>query len=291
MRLWIWAAALAMAAGLSVAPALADDWTAVKLRGTVHEFVDGEWQPLERGDVVSDARLIKTSNNARVTFARGEELIELGPSTRIQIMDEGGRRPFTTVRQYLGTVEIEAEVQNVEHFAVATPYLVAIVKGTQFTVTSSTRVSKVRVRRGAVSVVGIESGSETLITAGQSVSTRGSAPLRVSGAGELPEVISTDPNADGQIGTDLGNGGGDDDAGGGTGVGLSVGSGNGVSVGVEVGNSDGDGASVEASVDDGASLEVNVGNNVNVGVEVGGGNGVSVGVSLGGIHIGLGLGG
>jgi hypothetical protein len=280
MRIGIWAAVVAVVTGFTAAPVLADDWTAVKLRGTVMEFVDGQWQSLERGDVVPDARLIKTNNTARVTFARGEETIELGPSTQIQIMDKSGSRPFTTVHQHAGTVEIEAEVQNVQHFAVATPYLVAVVKGTRFVVTSTSRGSSVHVSRGTVSVVGIESATETLISAGQSAATRGSAPLRVSGTGDLPEVISTDPDAAGDVGL-----GGDGSGGGGTGDGVSIGD-EGVSVGIEVGN----GTSVETGVNDGADVEVNVGNDVNVGVDVGG-NGVNVGVSLGGLSIGLGLGG
>jgi hypothetical protein len=288
MRIGIWAAVVAVVTGFTAAPVLADDWTAVKLRGTVMEFVDGQWQPLERGDVVPDARLIKTNNTARVTFARGEELIELGPSTQIQILDEGGERPFTTVRQHVGTVEIEAEVQNVQHFAVATPYLVAVVKGTRFVVTSTSRGSKVSVNRGAVSVVGIESATETLISAGQSAATRGSAPLRVSGAGDLPEVVAVDAEGAEELGVDPGNGNGNGNGGNGLGLGLGDGNGLGVSLGVDNGQSNGNGN--DQGNGDGADVEVNVGNDVNVGVDVGG-NGVNVGVSLGGLSIGLGLGG
>jgi hypothetical protein len=279
---------------LGGAPAFADEWTAVKLRGTVLEFVDGEWQPLERGDVVPDARLIKTTNTARVTFARGEELIELGPSTQVQIMDESGRRPFTTVRQFRGTVAIEAEVQDVQHFAVATPYLVAIVKGTRFVVTSSSSASKVLVSRGAVSVVGLESATETLIGVGQSASTRGTAPLRVSGKGELPEVLAVDPEAAEELGVDLDNGNGNGN-GGGNGNGPSNGDGNGNGVGAGNGrgngNANGQGNGNGNGNGNGVSVGVNVGNSASVGVAVGGGNGVSVGVNLGGVQIGLGLGG
>ena len=50
---------------LGSAPALGGDWVATKLHGKVFEFVDGEWQPLERGDIVPDSRPIRTENVGR----------------------------------------------------------------------------------------------------------------------------------------------------------------------------------------------------------------------------------
>ena len=40
--------------------AIADDWVAEKLRGSVLAFEAGEWVPLHRGDIVSDDRYVKT---------------------------------------------------------------------------------------------------------------------------------------------------------------------------------------------------------------------------------------
>jgi hypothetical protein len=50
----------ALVAVLSILPtaALADDWVAVKLRGTVLQLVDGEWIKLSRGDVVRSPKKI-----------------------------------------------------------------------------------------------------------------------------------------------------------------------------------------------------------------------------------------
>lgn len=170
-----------------VGVAIADDWTVTRLRGDVHHMVDGNWQPLARGDVVPDDRQIRT-HVGRVTLVRGKETIELGSGTLIQIVDEAGRRPYTTVKQYVGRVEVEAEVKNVEHFAVQTPYLVAIVKGTRFIVRSTQTGSDVRVRRGIVSVTNLASGLNVLLEAGQAAATSGNS-LDVSGHGDLPPVL------------------------------------------------------------------------------------------------------
>jgi ferric-dicitrate binding protein FerR (iron transport regulator) len=179
----------AMLAGISAA--WADDWTAVRLRGVVMELVNGGWERLERRDVVPDDRVIRTGNG-RVTFVRGEETIELGANTQIQIFDQPRSRPYTTVRQYFGEVSIEAEVKDVEHFAVQTPYMVAAVKGTRFTVSSDEDSSEVRVRRGAVAVESTADGAHTLVVAGQSASAGGGRGLEVAGEGDLPNVLGPD---------------------------------------------------------------------------------------------------
>src|SRR3569833_1241209 len=132
--------------------AFADDLTASKLFGNVLQLVDGQWQPVVRGDVVPDGRVIRTVGFGRATFTRGNETVDVGTNTQIQIFDENRQKPFTTVKQYFGTVSVEAEVQQVQHFAVQTPYLAAVVKGTRFTVTSGKTDASVLVRRGHVEV-------------------------------------------------------------------------------------------------------------------------------------------
>lgn len=164
----------------SATAALADDWTVTKQRGRVLELVAGEWQPVRRGDVIPDDRVIRTLE-ARVTLVRGQEMIELGPDTQIQIFDEPSRRPFTTVKQYFGTLEVEAEVRNVEHFAVQTPLLVAVVKGTRFSVTSGDGDSFVTVLRGQVGVLNRDSRARVNISAGQSAGRRAGSQIAVVG--------------------------------------------------------------------------------------------------------------
>ena len=183
--------AMVLALGLLMSSAFADDWVAVKLRGQVLQLVDGNWQPLQRGDVVPDDRVVRTLNTARVEFQRDAELIALGPNTQIQIVDKSGKR-FTTVKQYFGEVAIEAEVQNVQHFAVQTPFLAAVVKGTRFTVRTSRKSSGVEVERGHVAVESLITHSSTLLSAGQSATASQTEDLKVAGKGELPVVIGAD---------------------------------------------------------------------------------------------------
>lgn len=198
-----WAALLGAWAVTSAASA--DDWTADKLRGQVLQLVDNQWQPLRRGMVVPDSRVIRTLAGARVTFTRGNETVDLEPNTQIQIYDKAGKKPFTTVKEYFGTVAVEADVQNVQHFAVQTWELAAVVKGTRFTVTTTKENTSVSVRRGHVAVEDNLTHDHVTIRVGQSVSVGPSHQIVAAGSGELPVVLDkhgkpTDPKKAGDAG-------------------------------------------------------------------------------------------
>lgn len=180
------------AAGLSLAtaqPTLADDWVAERLRGSVLALEDGQWVPLQRGDVVSDDRYIKTLGNGRVQFTRGAETIDLAGHTMVQILDRDGQQ-FTNVHQHYGQVAVEAERRDVNHFAVVTPHMASIVKGTQFVVRSGSTGASVSVDRGQVNVADPKSGTSVDITPGQSASVdpTGSFTVSATGDAELPLI-------------------------------------------------------------------------------------------------------
>ena len=149
----------------------AEFWTATKLRGIVEQQIDGQWQPLARGDVVPDARAIRSSSNGRVEFQRGQETVDLGPGTEIQIHDRPGQQ-YTVVSESIGTVSVEADVRNVNHFEVDTPFLAAVVKGTVFEVTTGAASATVSVSRGRVAVSDA-SHHEALVAAGQIIRESG----------------------------------------------------------------------------------------------------------------------
>lgn len=164
-------------------PALADDWTASKLRGLVlvnDLHGTGQWKKLSRGDVVSDDSPIRTMASGNVEFTRDAETIALGPNTDAQIFDRTGKR-YTTVVEQFGQVDIDAQVQNVQHFAVETPYLVAVVKGTHFTVFSSATGSRVVVSRGLVGVTGHGQKHGALVAAGQQLTQTAAGETTITG--------------------------------------------------------------------------------------------------------------
>ena len=171
--------------------AIADDWVAVKLRGVVLGVQGDQWVPLQRGDIVSDERVIRTMENGRVEFQRDGEMISLSSNTQIRILDKVGQR-YTTVLQDFGQVSIEAEVQNVQHFSVMTPYLAALVKGTEFTVTATAFDARVDVERGTVQVSDLANDLTVYVQPGQHAETGGkNQPLTIAGRGVLDQVVDS----------------------------------------------------------------------------------------------------
>jgi hypothetical protein len=179
----------------SATASIADDWTAMKLRGPVFQYVDNQWIKLERGTIVPDDRPIQTLGDGHVVFTRGKETIDVGPATQIRILDRGTTaKPATTVNQYFGTVSIEAQVENVQHFTVQTSYLAAVVKGTKFTVSSSKTGTDVSVERGHVAVEDRHDHTHVLLAVGQSAGVdirNDDKGIIVSGDGELPAIVSS----------------------------------------------------------------------------------------------------
>ena len=176
---------------VACAPAFADDWLVIKLRGTVEQLVDTNWTALQRGDAVPDDRTVRTGPDGQVDLQRGKEVVTLGASTQVQIHDQTDTR-FTTVQEDFGNVEVEAEVQNAPHFVVETQFLAAVVKGTHFTVVANDIGASVAVARGAVAVQSMASKRNTTVTIGQTVMVASTSDMVLGGTGPLPAVYSPD---------------------------------------------------------------------------------------------------
>jgi hypothetical protein len=187
MRLSIAALTVLM---LSSTSALADDWTVVRVRGGVFALDNGQWVQLLRNSVVSDDRIIRSAPDGRATFVRGAETIEVGSGTTIQIDDT--KSGFTTVYEHAGTVGVDAEARNVQHFAVQTPFVAAVVKGTAFVVETNAAASVVAVSRGTVAVHDEHFGTDVAVAAGSAVNS-GNAPVTEASLMPIPAALPDPP--------------------------------------------------------------------------------------------------
>lgn len=182
-------AALFCACSLS---AMAQDnvWTVAKTSGEAwvgsasHPASVSQKTELRPGDS------IRTGRNGRVLLVRGQETILVSPNSAISL-PEAGRPGLSTVIQQAGTIILDVEKRNVQHFEVETPYLAAVVKGTRFRVSVAGGQTKVDVVRGQVQVADFRSGDYTLVNPQQFArSSGGGAPgLRIGGRGELGTVL------------------------------------------------------------------------------------------------------
>jgi hypothetical protein len=178
----------------------ADDgvWSVSKSSGEVWISTTGA-QPasLKQEDTLKAGDTIRTGRNGRVLLVRGEETILIAPNSVIGVPTEKKDGLSTTILQQAGSILLEVEKKNVKHFEVETPYLAAVVKGTQFSVTVNAASTSVDVKRGQVEVSDFKSGQIALIMPGQAATSfaNGKGGLSLSGSGTFNPVEQGKPRA------------------------------------------------------------------------------------------------
>ena len=185
--------------GCSVAPALAEDaapWRVSKSSGDVWMTTSG----VQEASLTSEATLkpgdsIRTGRSGRVLLTRGEETILIAPNSVIALPEQQKDGLSTTIIEQAGSILIQAEKRNVKHFQVETPYLAAVVKGTQFRVSVTNRGGSVEVTEGRVEVADFKTGQFALVLPGQAakVEASGRSGLSLSGSGKLSPIEKGTP--------------------------------------------------------------------------------------------------
>jgi hypothetical protein len=140
---------------------------------------------------------IRTGKSGRVLLTRGNETLLLAPNSAIALPQQAKDGMTTTIEQAAGSILLDVEHRDVQHFEVVTPFLAAVVKGTQFRVTVNKRGGKVEVTRGQVQVSDLKSGQFALVLPGQTagVGAKGNSGLTLSGSGTLSPVQQGQPRS------------------------------------------------------------------------------------------------
>jgi hypothetical protein len=144
---------------------------------------------------VKPGEYIHTGQTGRAELVHGEESIFISANSVIGIPGEKKKGLSTRIIQQAGSILLEVEKRNVKHFEVETPYLAALVKGTQFRVSIDNNDSYVYVVRGEVEVSDFKSGQYALVQPGQTakVSVQGPGGLSLSGSGTLSPIQQGSP--------------------------------------------------------------------------------------------------
>ena len=177
------------------AGAAAEEWAVQRLAGEAWVTSPlGTRSNLAVGMTIVSGATVVTGERARAMLVRGRESMVIGPVSVIAIVEHPTQSLSTTVIEKAGSVTFDVEHRNVQHFAVETPMLAAVVKGTRFTVAVGRANGGVGVTRGAVQVTALASGQVGTVVAGQraSVDHRG---LSVSGRAGAAAVQAGPPRA------------------------------------------------------------------------------------------------
>ncbi|QDF39393.1 FecR family protein [Bradyrhizobium symbiodeficiens] len=195
-----WAFVVALTLGTASGAFAAEDgvWSVSKATGEVWVATDGAQQvSLNQEATLKPGNTIRTGRNGRVLLVRGEETILISPNSVVGLPAEKKDGLSTTIVQQAGSILLEVEKRNVKHFEVETPYLAAVVKGTQFSVTVGAGSTKVGVLRGQVEVSDFKTGQIAQVMPGQAATVfeRGKPGLSLSGAGTFNPIEHGKPRA------------------------------------------------------------------------------------------------
>jgi hypothetical protein len=190
--------ALALGAATSALAADAGAWLVSKSSGEVWMTTTGA-QPASLGqdEVLKPGDTIRTGRNGRVLLTRGEETILISPNSVIGLPAMAKDGLETTIVQRAGSILLDVEKRNVKHFEVETPYLAAVVKGTNFRVSVNAASTSVGVLRGQVEVADFKSGQIAQVMPGQMATAfaNGKAGLSLSGSGTFNPIEQGKPRA------------------------------------------------------------------------------------------------
>lgn len=174
----------------------AEDWVVAKATGQVWHAA-AQAQPVSLGieTKLAPGDLVQTGPTGRVMLTRGSERILVAPNSVISLPKVQDKPGFTTILQQAGAIAIEAEKKDHKHFEVLTPYLAAVVKGTQFTVTVGNGIADVTVASGKVEVADVKSGKTALVLPGQFAKVGAGAGLSLGGSGTFEPITQGLPRS------------------------------------------------------------------------------------------------
>lgn len=173
-------------------------WTVEKVTGEVWTATPGAQQvSLGRDNLLKAGDSIQTGSNGRVLLKRGKETILVAPNSSIGLPKVNEGNLSTTILQQAGSILVDVEKRNENHFAIETPSLVAVVKGTQFRVSIGKSETSVDVLRGKVEVADFKTGQFAYVLPGQraKVFPGGMSGLKLSGSGVLNAVQHGTPRS------------------------------------------------------------------------------------------------
>jgi hypothetical protein len=194
----ILAMALALGAASNARAGEGQAWSVSKSSGEVWMTTTGAQQiSLGQQDVLKPGDTIRTGRNGRVMLVRGEETILVSPNSVVGLPAEHSEGLSTTIVQQAGSILLEVEKRNVKHFEVETPYLAAVVKGTQFRVSVDAASTRIDVTRGQVEVADFRSGQIAQVMPGQVATAfaQGKPGLSLSGTGTFSPIEQGRPRA------------------------------------------------------------------------------------------------
>jgi hypothetical protein len=171
-------------------------WSVSESSGQVTIASTGLVKAALRGGGVAVGDIVSTGRNGRAVLVRGEEYLVVAPNSRIRVADPVKSGGMTQIIEQFGNVIFKIKKMTMPHFAVETPFLAAVVKGTTFSVTVTDKGASVQVIEGRVEVATRDGGASYMVLPGDIGSVSATAPGRLDVQGhEAKSITSPTPAA------------------------------------------------------------------------------------------------
>lgn len=145
-------------------------WIVTQLSGDARVVHPGaQSASLKVSDQLAPGDILTTGASGRATLVHGGDYILVAPRSQLKLPSTPQPTGFTRVVQTLGTLLFKVQHTGIPHFAVDTPMLAAVVKGTTFTVVVDQQRSAVQVIKGIVQVSALEGGMTRMVEGGRTV--------------------------------------------------------------------------------------------------------------------------
>ncbi len=169
-------------------------WSLSETSGQVTVVSTGLTKIATRGGSIAAGDIINTGRTGRAVLVRGQEYLVVAPNSRIRVADPAKSGGLTQIIEDFGNVIYKIKKMTMPHFAVETPFLAAVVKGTTFSVTVTDKGASVQVIEGKVEVATRDGGASFMVLPGDIGSVNASAPgaLKMQGR-ETRTIISPTP--------------------------------------------------------------------------------------------------
>ena len=145
-----------------------DDLTVVESTGAVKIKLANRWQSPETGMIVSLPATVSTGADGSIKLRQDATTISIAANTAIELLEgtEPGV-PLQRVVQEKGSAFYDITPRGTSRLRVETPWLVAVIKGTQFNVTVASESSTVALFEGRLEIEAPDVGDVVALRAGQ----------------------------------------------------------------------------------------------------------------------------
>jgi hypothetical protein len=175
--------AVSILPALASSSAIAADWRLVRISGDVRvHSTDRGWRKAVPDQALQPGDSVWTGRGARALVATDDGAVLLKARSLVKVPAQKLPDGMTVLFQGRGKLKATVRKKKDKHFSVQTPFLAAVVKGTEFSVDIGKRSTRLSVTEGVVGAVGAGGGKVVDVRAGQSLTAANRPVASISAA-------------------------------------------------------------------------------------------------------------